>query len=235
MIYFPTLIPREEKAQYLYLVLFCIDYTYLFSLITGGFIFLICKNIYKAIGDIVNAYRVKLKRRILSNVPWTITAMSNDISFFKSIILMVSEVEEAFGILVLLLYATIMCVFFNTVSVMLQQSHTFLKAPATIIYNIGNFLTATITVIQMSHYGSHIASQIQCLKREMVVCSDKFIRSSPPKSTMDVFHYLFEIVMKSQIEVTGYGLFVINYSLILAIVSTMITYSVLILQLDNKK
>lgn len=234
LIYFPPFISQERRNMYLSFELFCVVSTYCLSVLTGGFIYFICKSIYKAIGDIINAYRQKLQEHLQSTVLWTVKTMSDDISHFKNVTLMVTEIEEAFGIFVLMLYATIMCGFFNTFSVVIQ-SNRFLESRAAIFYTIWTFCAAFITFVDMSRYGSYISSQVQSLKRQMIVCADQLIRSSPPQSTMDVFHYLFEIVMKSQIEVTGYGIFVINCGLVLTIISTLITYSVLILQLDSTK
>ncbi|KAG8177666.1 hypothetical protein JTE90_012446 [Oedothorax gibbosus] len=232
-IHLPPFIKQGSKTEYLNFVLFCIISSYLSSVLTGGLVYLICKNIYKTIGDILIEYRLELKKHLRTIETWTIESLSNDISVFKNIILRVNEIEEVFGVFVLLLYAILICGFFNTVSVIIQNSSR-LDSAANKAFIACNICAATTTFVQMSRYGSYISSQVQSLKTQMIVCSDKFIRSSPSKSTMDVFHYLFEIVMKSQIEVTGNGMFVINYSLVLTIISTMVTYSVLILQLDNK-
>ncbi|KAG8194009.1 hypothetical protein JTE90_003610 [Oedothorax gibbosus] len=227
----PNYIPQIYKFEYLFFVLCCFVTSYTVSIVTTGFIYLMSKNIFKAIGDILGEYSLKLKKRTESNVPWTTKAMSDDIGMFKNITLVVNEIEDTFGLFVLILYATIMAAFFNTVSVMLQNT---VNTYATISYIVWTSCVATVTVVQMSRYGSYVTSQVQGLKRQMIVCSDELIRSSQPKSTMDVFHYLFEIVMKSQIQVTGYSMFVISYSLILPIISTLITYSVLLLQLDSR-
>ncbi|KAG8191759.1 hypothetical protein JTE90_008822 [Oedothorax gibbosus] len=232
--HFPPFIPNEWKTEYLSFALLCITASYCFSVLTGGLVYLTCKNIYKTIGDIFIQYSLKLKGRTQATPSsWTVEYLSDDISVFKNITLRVSEIEEAFGIHVLLLYATMICGFFNTVSVLIQNSDR-LDSVANYAFIACTFCAAAIAFVQMSRYGSYIDSQVQGLKLQMIVCSDEFIRSSPSKSTMDVFNYLFEIVMKSQIEVTGNGMFVINYRLVLTIISTLITYSVLILQLDNK-
>lgn len=228
LLYIPPFIPQESADKYLVFVLTSLLCAFVLSVVTSGFVYLICRNTCTVLGDIVHIYTLKLKNR----ESWNVEALSDDISVFKNITLRVHEIDEALGIFVLLLYSTMMCGFFNTVSVLIQNDPK-LKSPALMTYVGWTCVSATGTFFEMSRYGSYLADKVQCLKRQMLVSSDKFIRSSPPRSSMDVFNYLFEIVMKSQIEVTGNGMFVINYTLVLTIISTLITYSVLILQLDN--
>ncbi|GIX97986.1 uncharacterized protein CEXT_64361 [Caerostris extrusa] len=102
-----------------------------------------------------------------------------------------------------------------------------------IIYSISISFIAIAIFLAMASHGSNVISGNSEIKRQMTRCSEKFIRLSPSLSAMQVFNFLFENVMKTDMVVTGGGIFVINHGLILTIASVMTTYSVLILQLDQ--
>ncbi|KAG8178862.1 hypothetical protein JTE90_010278 [Oedothorax gibbosus] len=124
---------------------------------------------YKTIGDIFIEYRLKLKKRVQStSVPWTVESLLDDISVFKNITLRANEIEEAFGIFVLLLYATTICGVFNTVTALIQNSDR-LNSVANEAFIACTFCAAAIVFVQMSQYGSYITSQVQGLKTQMML------------------------------------------------------------------
>ncbi|GFQ69785.1 uncharacterized protein TNCT_59621 [Trichonephila clavata] len=181
---------------------------------------------------LIRVYAQKLKERS-RYMAWNVETISEDISIFKNLTFRLHEVDQAVNIYALLIYGAVISGFFNTVSVMVSGDESF-KVPVTTVYIVWVFVNSVGVLIILSYYGTSIADQGNEVKRKMIEYSDKFVRFSPPLSAMQMFQFLFEIVMKTNMMVTGGGIFAINFGLILSIASVMVTYGVLILQLDQK-
>ncbi|KAG8179467.1 hypothetical protein JTE90_021031 [Oedothorax gibbosus] len=227
----PTFIPDDLKEAYLFLVAFCVIAGFALSVTISGFSFLISHHLYTTQATILNLYAQKLKGRV-RRMSWSVNTISDDISVFKNILFRFHEIDEALNSGVLYLYATAMCGFFNTISVMVSDSPYLKTAPA-ICYIVWSFFTSFWVFFELSAQGSRIIVQSEKVKRQLTECSDKLIRSSPSMSVLKVHHFLREIVMTSNIVVTGGGMFVINSSLMLTICGTLVTYGVLLSQLDS--
>lgn len=233
VIYIPPIIPERFRELYLNIVILCIILSFSTSVFTCGIVFILCRNIYKVVGRIICGFGETLKDRSNLRMVLSSRTISEDIKSFKNITFLAYEVDDSVSMYVFFLYVFAMSGYFNTVSVMVTDDPR-LRTPASLAYVAWTFSTATLILFDMSCRGSYIIDRVEELKRRMIECSDKIVRSSAGVQTMEAFNLLFEIVMKSNVSVTGGGMFVINYGLILAIAGTLVTYGVLILQLDGK-
>ncbi|GFQ69783.1 uncharacterized protein TNCT_59611 [Trichonephila clavata] len=230
--YIPSFIDENSKESFRNIVVVCIIATFGLGITAAGFAFILCWNLYETMGKLAQVYAESLKEKCRL-MTWNVEAIVDDLSIFKNLAFRLNETDEAVNAYVLLLYGALISGFFNTVSVMVTNDENY-NTPPIIVYIFWIFLTATTVLLVMSYYGSNISNKGDEIKRQMVEYSDKFVRFSPPLSAMQTFHFLFEIIMKANMVVTGGGIFVINFGLILSIASVMVTYGVLILQLDQK-
>ncbi|GIY14752.1 uncharacterized protein CDAR_606961 [Caerostris darwini] len=231
-IYFPSFIPAKFKETYTNFIGLCIVATFGLSVSTCGYVFLLCTNLYETLANLICVYGDKLKERS-QRMPWNVETIPIDINIFKHLIFRIHEIDAAINMYVFFLYGALISGFFNTVSVMVNDNAQF-KTPSSLVYIIWVVVSAVTVLLFMSSRGSNICEKDAEVKRRMVEYSDQFIRYSPPLPAMQVFNLLFEIVTKTNMIVTGGGMFVINYGLILTIASVMVTYGVLILQMDQK-
>ncbi|KAG8177060.1 hypothetical protein JTE90_024947 [Oedothorax gibbosus] len=230
-IYTPAFLPDESKDSFINFLLLSAVTSFGISLSTVGFTFLLSCSLYDTLGNYIKCYGSKLKDRARS-ISWDLEAISDDISVFKNISFRVREVDDAVNVYVLFLYGAIISGFFNTLAILLMQDASY-KSLVVTLYVVWVFLFGGGAFLILSSFGSNITDQGDKVKRRMIEYSDRFIRSSPPMHTLEVFSFLFDVIMKSEMVITGGGMFVINYGLILAIAGTMITYGVLILQMDG--
>ncbi|GBM45566.1 hypothetical protein AVEN_152599-1 [Araneus ventricosus] len=231
-IYVPSFIPENSKQSFRNFAGFCVISTFGLSVSASGYVFLLCSNLYETLAGLISVYGEKLKKRS-ERMAWNVETIPDDINMFKHIAFRIHEVDDAVNMYVFFLYGTLISGFFNTVSVIVAQNLLF-KTTSSIIYIIWIVTTATLVLLGMSYHGSNIYDKGEEVKRQMVEYSDKFIRYSPSLSAMQVFNILFDIITKTNMTITGGGMFIINYGLILTIASVMVTYGVLILQLDQK-
>ncbi|GBM86117.1 hypothetical protein AVEN_167773-1 [Araneus ventricosus] len=231
-IYVPSFIPEDMKESYMNFVVLCVIATFGLSISTSGFMFILCINLYAALANLIDAYDQKLKDQIRC-MDWGVEVISEDINVFKNLVYRVHEVDSAVNMYVFLMYGALISGFFNTVSVMIMGDDSF-RTPISIVYIVMIFSTAVTVLFVVSCCGSKIIDKSDQVKRRMVDFSDKFVQFSPSVPSLQVFNLLFEIISKSDIMVTGGGMFVINCALVLTIASVMVTYGVLILQLDQK-
>ncbi|GFS88250.1 uncharacterized protein NPIL_702661 [Nephila pilipes] len=230
-IYIPPFVDENSRESFRNIVRVCIICTFGLSVTTAGYSFILCCNLYETMGKLIQMYGEKLKEQC-RHMAWNVATIIDDISIFKNLAFRVYETDKAVNPYVLWLYGALICGFFNTVSVLVINDVSYKTAPI-IVYIVWIFVTATTVLLVMSYYGSNITDKGDEVKRQMIEYSDKFIRFSPPLSAMQTFHFLFELVMKANMVVTGGGVFTVNFGLILSIASVMVTYGVLILQLDQ--
>lgn len=233
VIYIPSTIPGRFSELYLNIAILGIILSFSSSVFTCGIVFILCRNLYKVLGRIILGFGQTLKDRSNLRMVFTSKTISEDIKSFKNITFIAYEVDDAVSMYVFFLYVFAMSGYFNTVSVMVTDNPS-LRTPASLAYVVWAFSIATVILFDMSCRGSYIIDRVEELKRRMIECSEKIVRSSVGVQTMESFNLLFEIIMKSNVAVTGGGMFVINNGLILAIAGTLVTYGVLILQLDDK-
>ncbi|KAF8766733.1 hypothetical protein HNY73_019767 [Argiope bruennichi] len=230
-LYVPSFIPENSKQPFRNFVELCVISTFGLSVSACGYVFLLCSNLYETLARLIVVYGEKLKKRS-ERMAWSAETIPDDINMFKQLTFRIHEVDDAVNMYVFFLYGALISGFFNTVSVIVAQNSLF-KTTSSIVYIIWIVVTAIWVLLGMSHLGSNIYDKGEEVKRQMVEYSDKFIRYSPSLSAMQVFNVLFDIIMSANMTVTGGGMFIINYGLILTIASVMVTYGVLILQLDK--
>ncbi|GFT45359.1 uncharacterized protein NPIL_417401 [Nephila pilipes] len=230
-IYIPFVTNEKSKESYKNVIILCIIATFGLSVSASGFAFFLCWNLYETMGKLIYVYGEKLKEQS-QRMAWNVEIVTDYISIFKNLTFRLHEVDQAVNIYALLIYGAVISGFFNTVSVMVTGDESF-KTTTTTVYIVWVFVNSVGVLIILSYYGSNITDQGNKLKRRMIEYTDKFIRFSPPISAMHMVQFLFEIIMKANLTVTGGGMFAINFGLILSIASVMVTYGVLILQLDQ--
>ncbi|KAG8193173.1 hypothetical protein JTE90_005524 [Oedothorax gibbosus] len=236
VIYTPPLVPDKFKELYLNFIILSIIISYSSSVSVCGITFIFCRNLYIVLGRMVHKFGRTLQSRLNHRMPIGSRLITEDMTTFRDITFVTHEVDDSFNMCVFLMYVFVMCGYFNTVSVMFTND-PMMRTPASLAYVTWVFAISTFILLELSCRGSFITDRVEVLKRIMIGYSNKMVisASSGGNQPLESFNFLFEIVMKSNVAVTGGGMFIINYGLILAVAGTLVTYSVLILQLDQDK
>ncbi|GBM45565.1 hypothetical protein AVEN_152598-1 [Araneus ventricosus] len=231
-LYVPYFIPESLRESYWNFVSVSFVTTFGLSVSVSGFFYILSINLYGTLEKLVSVYAEKLKERS-QRTAWNVETLPDDISVFKNIALRINEIDLAINMYVFFFCGAMISALFNAVSV-LASNNEFYNSTYPKIYIVFIFISWFVTFFVMARHGTNIIDKGEEAKLRMVEYLDKFLRYSPSHSAMQLFNFLFEVVMKIDVKVTGGGMFVINYGLILSICSVMVTYGVLILQLDQK-
>ncbi|GIX68902.1 uncharacterized protein CEXT_545181 [Caerostris extrusa] len=232
-IYIPSsFVPENQEKLYRNFVIFCIINTYGISASTCGLVFVLCCSLYETMGKLVNVYGKSLEE-LRQHMVYSVKTISDSIGIFKKLIFTIDEVDAAVNMNVLLLYGAVISGLFNTAVIMINDQEMF-QSPFTSVGIVWMFFTAIGVLFVMACYGSYIVDSGEEVKKRMIDYSERLIRTAPGLSSVNMcVNFLFEITMKVNIKVTGGGMFTINCGLLLSITSLMVTYGVLILQLDR--
>ncbi|GBM45563.1 hypothetical protein AVEN_152597-1 [Araneus ventricosus] len=231
-LYVPYFIPESLKGSYWNFVTISCVTTFGLSVSVSGYFYILSINLYGTLQKLISVYAEKLKERS-QRMAWNVETLPDDISVFKNLSLRIHEVDHTINMYVFLFCGAMISALFHAASV-LASKNEFFNSTYSKIYIVFLFMISFVTFFVMARHGSNIIDKGEEAKLRMVEYLDKFLRYSPSHSSMQLINFLFEIVMKIDVKVTGGGMFAINQGLILSICSVVVTYGVLILQLDKQ-
>ncbi|KAF8794968.1 hypothetical protein HNY73_002875 [Argiope bruennichi] len=160
--------------------------------------------------------------------------MCRYISLYIAITQAVKDIDEALGTSAFFLFVTVICSLFNSVSVVLAKSESY-RTPVVDAYVVWSTLTALVTFLLLTFSGAQVQKGHDNIKQAVTDCSDLVVQLSPNLKTTLTFTLLVENIKGSDIVVTGWDMFTIRKGFILSVAGLMMTYGVLMYQMDALK
>ncbi|GBN43234.1 hypothetical protein AVEN_31144-1 [Araneus ventricosus] len=218
---------------YVWIVTFSVVMTFNISSATCYLMLLICYNSYCVLNKIMNFYGLELKSELNRGI-CNHKQMSRYISLYITITQRVREIDEALGTSAFFLFVTVICSFFNSISVVLANSQSY-RTPVVDAYVVWATLTALVTFLLLTFSGAQVQKGHDNIKQAMTECSHLVAQLSPNLKTTLTFTLLVENIKGSNIAVTGWDMFTIRKDLVLTVLGLMMTYGVLMYQMDALK
>ncbi|GFV34071.1 uncharacterized protein TNCV_3979191 [Trichonephila clavipes] len=230
---FPLIEQISYLNVYVWIIMFSIVMTYNIAGWTCYLLLLLCYNSYFTLAKVMNFYSKMVKEDLIHG-NCIYKQVSRHISLFVDITQKVKEIDQALGAIAFFLYVTVICSFFNTISVVLGDSRSY-RTFVVHAYVVWQSVTALITILVLTYSGSLVQKANENMKQDITECSDLVSKQSPSLKTMMNFTILLENVKESKIAVTGWDMFTIQKGFILNVAGLVMTYGVLMYQMDVLK
>ncbi|GFT45010.1 uncharacterized protein NPIL_650201 [Nephila pilipes] len=230
---FPLVEQSPYLNEYIWLVLFSIVMTYNIGAATCFLMLLLCYNSYFTLAKIMNSYGKVVKEELICG-NCTYKQISRYISTFVDITQKVQDIDQALGAIAFFLYVTVICNFFNTISVALGNSKSY-QTPVVHAYLLLQSVTAIVTFFVLTYSGALVQKGSENMKQNMTECSNLISKLAPSFKVMVNFTMLLENVNKSKLVVTGWNMFTIQKGFILSVAGLVMTYGILMYQMDVLK
>ncbi|GIY75484.1 uncharacterized protein CDAR_21461 [Caerostris darwini] len=230
-------VPFMEESSlmnvYVWIAVLSVVFTFNISASTCNLMLLLCYNSYCILYKIMESYGNKLKDE-LNQGKCSFKQISRYISLFATITRRVKEIDQALGTSAFILYTTTISSLFNSVSVVLADSQSYRTSVAN-VYVVWTTFTAIVTFLVLTFSGALVYKGGENIKQAMIDCSDIVAKHSPNLKTTLTFSLLVENIKGSNIVVTGWSMFTIQKGFILSVAGLVMTYGVLMYQMDALK
>ncbi|GBM08596.1 hypothetical protein AVEN_52441-1 [Araneus ventricosus] len=232
---FPIYIPPEIRGKCLAFVFMAVIFSVATGVATLSISTLLCRHIYLMIGNLVRSYRIGLKMKL--NTQTLSSFIFEELKSLKEIASIVYTVDRGFNLCTLLQYCNVCSFMFITVSVAVSKDETF-QSDWIIFFIILNLIIATSLFYTITVSGSSIWEEGEQLKKICLECSSEVCKQSIAVSdgkdgSLHSFFFLLESIRDAPLKVTGGGLFVIRKKIFLAMINAVVTYSIVMYQLND--
>lgn len=222
-------IKEEYKLIYTKVASISLTVTYTFNNSICGIVMLINSTIYFHFGDILSNFGIKLKRRFEKTL-LTKHSLSENVEMFQRIIALSQSIGAAVSTIVVFFYGATICIFFNAIIMGSYLSSTEITTTiltvAMFFYGIVSFFIVTLT-------GNRVSNKYGELQDCLVECSRIVIRNCQDEKIIASFSLICQDIQAADLCMTAGNMFYITNGLMLTIGGTLITYGVLIFQMDR--
>ncbi|GBM08608.1 hypothetical protein AVEN_52449-1 [Araneus ventricosus] len=232
---FPIYIPPKLHEMCLTFIMISIIFSVSIGGATCGISAILCKQIYTMIGDLIRSYRTELKKKL--KIQRLSTFIYNDIDSLKAIASLVDTVDSAFSWCALLQYCEFSSFIFITISIAVTNQAQFRTTWMTIFIS-WNFVLSLGLFYMITVAGSTVYEEDEQLKKVGLECNNEISQQSllhsndKNKSLLEVY-LLLENTRNVSLRVTGGGLFGIKRTIFLTMANAVLTYSVIMYQLND--
>ncbi|KAF8792098.1 hypothetical protein HNY73_003744 [Argiope bruennichi] len=202
---------------------------------TCGISAILCKQVYMMIGDLIRFYRTELKKKL--RIQKLSIFIYNDIGSLKAIASLVDTVDNAFSSCALLQYCEFSSFIFITISIAVTHQVQFRTTWMTVFIS-WNFVLALGLFYMITVAGSTVYEEGEQLKKVGLECCNEISQQSllfsdhKSRSLMELFMLLGN-TRNVSLRVTGGGLFVIKRTIFLTMANAVLTYGIIMYQLDD--
>ncbi|GBM58517.1 hypothetical protein AVEN_124726-1 [Araneus ventricosus] len=218
-----------QREKFLLVIKFSLAFTFFSSTTICGTILLLSSTVYFYLSETVCGFGFKLKKRFESKALSQISVAEN-ICTFQKLLRMVWKVDKAFSTAVLFLYGSSVSCFFNALSVVFGAKKIFV---ALCIFAAAMFATSLGSFFLLTHAGNRVNWKFQELRNSLISCSSLALHSSMNVRELASFNIMVQDIRNSDMHLTGGDMFIIRKDMILTVAGVMISYGVLIFQLDK--
>ncbi|GBM08603.1 hypothetical protein AVEN_52446-1 [Araneus ventricosus] len=231
---FPFYVPYNMHEACLGFVLVSSIFSTTLGGLTCSFTTLLCDHIYLMTGNLIRSYRSNLKRNLKTDR--LSTFIFYEIKSLKAIVALVDGIDGAFGFCALLQYCALSSLIFITITIAIYKGTTFQCYWLILIIGL-NFVSTTYVFCRITLSGSMICDESELLRKISVQCSDEIyeqsiIGSNLKDGSLQALSLLLGNMRDVPLRVTGGGMFVIRRSIFLAMANSLVTYSVIMYQLN---
>ncbi|GBM69187.1 hypothetical protein AVEN_103113-1 [Araneus ventricosus] len=199
-----------------------------------GFTLLLCEHVYLMAANIIRSYRTNLRKRFETQDPSSF--IFNEIKSLNEIASVVDRIDRAFNLCALLLYCSLSCYIFISISVAISREE-ILRSNWIIAVVACNFILVTHFFYKVTVSGSLVLEEGEQLKNICLECfggvSQQFFWESHYKNeSFQNLSLLQNCIRDVSLKVTGGGMFVIGKHIFLAVTNAAITYTVIMYQIS---
>ncbi|KAF8782582.1 hypothetical protein HNY73_012848 [Argiope bruennichi] len=220
---------NTDRKKFLLAIKFAMAFTFFSSTTICGTVLLLSSTVYFYLSETVCGFGWKLKKRFESKAVSQISVAEN-LCMFQKLLGMVGEVDRAFSTAVLFLYGSSVSCFFNALSVTFAAKKVFVPL---CIFAAALFATSLGTFFLLTHAGNRVNCKFQELRHSLIICSIRALQSSMNLRELSSFNIMVQDIRNSDMHLTGGDMFIIRKDMILTVAGIMISYGVLIFQLDK--
>ncbi|GFQ95275.1 uncharacterized protein TNCT_659101 [Trichonephila clavata] len=220
---------NEMKEKLLVAVRFSMAFTFISSSMMCSTTLLLSSTVYYYLSEAVYGFGLKLKKRFESKT-FNQESISGNICMFEKIMTMVGEVDHAFSTGVLFLYGASVSCFFNALSIALSSKRIFITL---YVFVAVMFAAALGSFFLLTHAGNRVNSKFQHLRNLLINCSGLVTQNYLSIRDLTTFTIMAQDIRTADLHLTGGDMFIIRKDMILSVAGVMITYGVLIFQLDQ--
>ncbi|KAG8178641.1 hypothetical protein JTE90_010552 [Oedothorax gibbosus] len=221
-------LPDNLQSACLGLVFSAVIFSFCMGGITCGTVLLLCDSVYIALSDLIECYVDDLRRKFKSKV-FSQLSMSEHIGMLKAITYQVKAADRSLSDCTLMLYGMFVCGLYVTVSIALSKDAIFRTKMVT-LYIAWNFILVILIFRRLTLSGSRVGLESDKLRNVATECSRRIVSHCDDEKTLLAFNVLLGNIRDAKLVVTGGGMFVIEKSLFLTVVGTMVTYGVILFQ-----
>ncbi|GBN24370.1 hypothetical protein AVEN_34842-1 [Araneus ventricosus] len=219
---------RDESIS---IIFSCIILSFVFSANISGTMLMLCGNTYASLGNIIKAYRKRLQNKFRSG-NYMKEPLTVDIKILNMITKQVELADGALNTCTVLLYGMFICMFYITISIGLSEDESF-KTKVVIWYIVWNFIIAIYLFSRLTLSGYRVQKENKKLQDTGIECSRIIVTSPADEYTLLTFSLLLASIKDSNLTVTVGGMFVIEKGLFLTVAGTIVTYGVILFQMNK--
>ncbi|KAG8189095.1 hypothetical protein JTE90_028639 [Oedothorax gibbosus] len=187
---------------------------------------------FVSVSDLLDSFRRMMRRQMVNKSDSGFVV--KNLTLFREISTSAKDVDGALNACCLFILGTVISSFFSTISVMFSPSPSFQTGVAR-GYVVLTLISGVCIFLVLAMSGNKVASSCQSLKATVMEISEKMASYSSDPSVMRQFNLLSANIKDTNLGVTGCEMFTINKSLILTVGGMVITYSFLLIQINNKE
>lgn len=221
-------VSNYSRIYALHVIRISLTYSTVSTTAVLGIALMFCCNFYKAAQLILSEYGKKL----LDNSKTTYFSkilLINYISTYKTIVRTFKDIDESVSSSSLLLYASSICCFFNTLSILLSDPKS-LSELLVLSQMMISLILSVIIFFALTSTGSKANDEFESLQLTTVESAEQVLVRYYDTQNVLSFRVLTDSIVNLRPTFTGWNLFTINKSLILTTAGAMITYGVLVFQ-----
>lgn len=221
-------IPDEYNYIFTRAIGFSSIFTFSYGACVCGIVMVMNSTMYFHLGDIIFKFSNKLKTRF-QNVSVTQHSLAENLEIFRKILHLTQSINEAVSVIVVFFYGATICTFFNAICSASFFSSTeikmFILISSIFLFGIAVFFIVTLT-------GDRVKCKYKVLQDCLIECSSLIIKNSYDEKIITSFSLICQNTNAADLCVTGGNMFVISNSFISTVAGVLLTYGVLIFQMD---
>ncbi|GFT18915.1 uncharacterized protein TNCV_4725631 [Trichonephila clavipes] len=219
----------ENNEACLVFILICTLLSVMSGGSTCGATLLLCDGTYRTLSNVIRSYRVVLTKKL--KLHHLSAFIHTEIKALKTIVSVVETVDRALNMCALLQYCMFTSLIFITISAAITNEK-ILRTNVVIGFLVWNFVSALLLFYGITMSGSNVHEEGEILKKIGLECSSEmFFLNEKDKSFLALFLFLGNL-KDLNLRVTGGDMFVIGKSLFLSMTNSLLTYGVILYQLN---
>lgn len=227
--FFSYKITPEYERTFSAALIFTAAFIFTANGLTSSLVVLLSSTMYFHLGDIIFNFRIKLKKR-LEYQQMTQHVLLQSLLEFKKIVNLNQKINDALSLSVSFTYGATVNLFFTGLCSI--RSFGF-ELTELILLDLSMFTFSLFSFFSMTLTGDRVQTNHEELKHNLISTLYLILKRTEKRGNEIKWFSLLSSEIKSyNLNVTGGNMFIISNSLILSVAGALITYGVLIFQMD---